>query len=173
MKLLNCVVIASMLVAPLAALAQSTATPVFDQRQANQEQRIQQGAQSGSLTPREAARLERGQDRLQAREDRAKADGVVTNKERAGLQRAENRQSERIYREKHDAQHDFNHNGRVDRPHRPLRRVFFRAPDGGARWSVMRRAATPVLGLYARLPRRSVLKSPIFAITPASGEKNR
>ena len=116
MKLLKTAVISLMLAAPLAAFAQSNATPGIDQRQANQERRIQQGVQSGSLTQPEAARLERGQDRLQAKENRAKADGVVTKQERVQLQRAENRQSERIYNQKHDRQHDFNHNGKVDRP---------------------------------------------------------
>ena len=116
MKLLNTTILSLILAAPLAAYAQSTATPVFDQRQANQEQRIQQGVQSGALTQREAARLEKGQDRLQAKEDRAKADGVVTKQERANLQRAENKQSARIYNQKHDRQHDFNHDGKVDRP---------------------------------------------------------
>jgi hypothetical protein len=116
MKLLKSAILSFMLAAPLAAFAQSSATPVFDQRQANQEQRIQQGVQSGSLTQKEAARLEKGQDRLQRKEDRAKADGVVTAQERKNLQRAENRQSERIYREKHDRQHDVNHDGKVDRP---------------------------------------------------------
>ena len=116
MKLLKSAILSFMLAAPLAAFAQSSATPVFDQRQANQEQRIQQGVQSGSLTQKEAARLEKGQDRLQRKEDRAKADGVVTPQERKNLQRAENKQSERIYREKHDRQHDVNHDGKVDRP---------------------------------------------------------
>lgn len=116
MKLRNSTILSLVLAVPLAALAQATTTPRFDQRQANQEQRIQQGVQSGALTQREAARLEKGQDRLQRKEDRAKADGVVTPQERRNLQRAENRQSERIYQEKHDRQHDYNHNGKVDRP---------------------------------------------------------
>src|SRR5664279_2731107 len=109
MQLLKTAVISLILVSPLAAFAQSNATPGFDQRQANQEQRIQQGVQSGALTTREATRLERGQDRLQAKENRAKADGVVTPQERARLQHAKNVQSRRIYAEKHDRQHDFNH----------------------------------------------------------------
>ncbi|MBL8491990.1 MAG: hypothetical protein JNM82_14510 [Rhodocyclaceae bacterium] len=102
----------------LSALAQATGadTPRIDQRQARQEKRIQQGVQSGSLTPREAARLERGQDRVQALEDKAKADGTVTAKERARLHKAEDRQNRRIHREKHDRQHDFNRDGRPDRP---------------------------------------------------------
>jgi hypothetical protein len=120
MKLLKTVVISIMLVAPLAVLAQATATPGFDQRQINQEQRIRQGVQSGSLTPREAARLENGQQRLQAKEDRAKADGVVTRQESAHLQHAQDVQSRRIYAQKHDRQHDYNHDGKVDRPARAL-----------------------------------------------------
>ena len=121
MQLLKTAVISLILVSPLAAFAQSNATPGFDQRQANQEQRIQQGVQSGALTTREATRLERGQDRLQAKENRAKADGVVAPQERARLQHAENVQSRRIYAEKHDRQHDFNHDGKVDRPARAAR----------------------------------------------------
>lgn len=119
MKLLKTSIATIIFALPLLAFAQST--PKFDQRQANQEQRIEQGEQSGSLTSKEAARLERGQDRLQAKEDRVKADGKVTVRERARLQRAEDRESARIYRQKHDRQHDFNHDGKVDRPARPLR----------------------------------------------------
>ncbi len=104
---------ALVLVAPLLALAQPT--PGIDQRQANQEQRIQQGVQSGSLTPREAARLEQGQTHVQNMENRAKADGVVTAGERARIQNAQDNQSKRIAKQKHDRQQDYNHNGRMDR----------------------------------------------------------
>ena len=93
----------------LPALAQApardpAATPGIDQRQANQQKRIDQGVQSGQLNQREAARLEKGQERVQKMEDKAKADGVVTKKERARLQHAENKQSRHIAREKHDRQ---------------------------------------------------------------------
>jgi hypothetical protein len=103
------------LVLPTLAFAQAN-TPRVDQRQANQEQRIDQGIASGSLTQREANRLERGQQRVDNMENRAKADGVVTRRERAQLHQAQDRQSDRIYAQKHDRQHDYNHNGRVDRP---------------------------------------------------------
>lgn len=101
---------------PLLALAQSPATPRVDQRQANQEVRIQQGVQSGALTGREAARLEKGQDRVDALEAKTKADGKVTAQERARLHQAQDRQSARIYRQKHDAQTDRNHDGKADHP---------------------------------------------------------
>jgi opacity protein-like surface antigen len=79
-------------------------TPGIDQRQANQERRIDQGIASGQLTPREAARLDRQQDRIDRMENKAKADGVVTAKERARLHAAQDRASRNIAREKHDRQ---------------------------------------------------------------------
>ncbi len=94
------------------ALAQTTSG--VDQRQANQQQRIDQGVKSGQLTPNEAARLEKGQDRVQKIEDKAKADGTVTAKERARLHQAQDKQSRQIAREKHDRQRDMNHDGKKD-----------------------------------------------------------
>ena len=44
------------------------ATPRVDQRQANQQQRIDQGVQSGQLTGKEAARLEKGQAQVEKKE---------------------------------------------------------------------------------------------------------
>lgn len=112
--------VATLLVSALAlpALAQTTSTPRIDQRQANQQQRIDQGVQSGALTDREAARLEKGQAHVQKVEDKAAADGKVTVKERARIEQAQDQQSKRIHRQKHDRQHDLNHDGRMDRPAR-------------------------------------------------------
>jgi len=99
---------------PVAAFAQAI-TPRVDQRQANQQARIEQGVNSGSLTPREAMRLERGQQHVANMALRAKSDGVVTRQERGRLHHAQEVQSQRIYSQKHDRQHDYNRNGRVDR----------------------------------------------------------
>lgn len=95
-----------------------TATPRLDQRQANQEARIQQGVQSGALTAKEAERLEKGQEHVQKIEDKVKADGKVTARERERLHQAEDVQSRHIAREKHDRQRDMNHDGRNDRQER-------------------------------------------------------
>jgi hypothetical protein len=112
----------SLLVAVLAAVAlpvlAQTNTPAVDQRQANQQQRIDQGVKSGELTAKEAARLEKNQQRIQKMEDKAKADGKVTPKERARLEKAQNVESKKIAREKHDRQRDRNHDGKMDRPAR-------------------------------------------------------
>ena len=88
----------------LPAFAQTAGTPRIDQRQANQERRIEQGEKSGALNAREAARLEKGQAHVQKMENKAVADGKVTPKERARIQKAQNQQSKKIYREKHDRQ---------------------------------------------------------------------
>ncbi len=82
-----------------------TATPRVDQREANQERRIQQGVNSGQLTQRETARLENQQGRIDRAEDKAKADGKVSAKERAHLGNMQDRASHDIAREKHDRQH--------------------------------------------------------------------
>lgn len=79
-------------------------TPVIDQRQANQEQRIDQGSASGQLNEREANRLNKQQGHINKMEDKAKSDGVVTKKEKARIHHAQDRTSRHIAREKHDAQ---------------------------------------------------------------------
>lgn len=78
-------------------------TPRLDQRQANQQQRIAAGVESGQLTARETARLERGEARLDRHEAAAKSDGVVTRRERVLLHHEADVMSRRIYRQKHDA----------------------------------------------------------------------
>ncbi|NOT22823.1 MAG: hypothetical protein HOP22_08860 [Nitrospiraceae bacterium] len=79
-------------------------TPAIDQRQANQEQRIDQGVASGQLNKREANRLNRQQRHINKIEDKAKSDGVITKKERARIGAAQNRASRHLAREKHDGQ---------------------------------------------------------------------
>ncbi|KJK20900.1 hypothetical protein UB46_30070 [Burkholderiaceae bacterium 16] len=72
------------------------------QRNINQEQRIQNGVANGSLTNREAGKLERGQAHVDRREARAGANGHVGAAEQRGIQRAENRDSRSIYHDKHN-----------------------------------------------------------------------
>ncbi|TSA11925.1 MAG: hypothetical protein D4R74_12375 [Betaproteobacteria bacterium] len=107
-KFNTCIAAIVLAALPALALAQATpatpATPGIDKRQANQERRIQQGVKSGELNAREAARLEKGQAKIQRMEDKAKADGVVTAQERKRIQHAQDVQSKRIAREKHDKQ---------------------------------------------------------------------
>lgn len=74
------------------------------QRNINQQQRIEQGLKSGQLTPREAARLEGEQARIERAEAKAMKDGTVTQEEQRRINAMQNKASQDIYREKHDAQ---------------------------------------------------------------------
>ena len=88
----------------LSIVSMAQSTPNIDKRERHQQRRIRRGVRSGSLTRREAHRLERQQARTHAQEAAAKADGVVTGKERRHLRRREARTSRHVYRQKHDAQ---------------------------------------------------------------------
>ena len=111
MKLKTIIVTLAMATLPGLAFAQTTpATPSdkagarIDQRQANQQKRIDEGVKSGELNKKEAARLQKGQERVQKVEDKARADGKVTKKEAAKIEHAQDHQSARIYSQKHDKQ---------------------------------------------------------------------
>jgi hypothetical protein len=91
--------------ASVGAFAQGGAlTPRVDQRQANQQARIDAGVASGQLNRREAARLEHQQLRIARAERRAKADGVVTARERRELAAMQRSADARIRAQKHDRQ---------------------------------------------------------------------
>jgi opacity protein-like surface antigen len=77
-------------------------TPVIDQRQTNQEQRVDQGIASGRFDEREANRLNNQEGYINQMEEKAKSDGVMTNKERARIVAAQDRAARHIAREKHD-----------------------------------------------------------------------
>jgi hypothetical protein len=76
-----------------------------DHRESNQAGRIDQGAQSGSLSKGEARRLDRQQNRIDKREDHmeSKDNGQLTEADKRRLTRQQNRASRRIYRDKHNA----------------------------------------------------------------------
>jgi len=84
------------------AYAQSAASET--QRNVDQQKRIEQGLQSGSLNTKEAARLEKGEAHVEKMESNAMKDGKMTDAEKARIQNAQNKESQAIYREKHDAQ---------------------------------------------------------------------
>jgi hypothetical protein len=74
------------------------------QRDAEQQQRIEQGLQSGQLNTRETGRLERqeqGIDRQQAHAE--KSGGQLTPQEQARINREQNAVSRNIYNDKHNA----------------------------------------------------------------------
>jgi hypothetical protein len=79
--------------------------PNIQQRMQNQERRIQQGVNSGQLTPKEAGRLQAREAKIKQDEARMKSDGQLTAKERKKLNKELDNASDRIYKQKHDRQH--------------------------------------------------------------------
>ncbi len=113
LKLIAAAALATLIAAPV--FAATDTAPRADARQAKQDARIDQGVASGSLTKREAARLEKGQQHVQNIENKALADGKVTKVEKARIEKAQDVQSGRIAKQKHDRQHDRNHDGKIDK----------------------------------------------------------
>jgi hypothetical protein len=78
----------------LAANAQTTGSEV--QRDVNQQQRIEQGLQNGSLNTREASKLEADQSRINRMQSNAEKNGNLSPAEKARIQRAQNQESRDI-----------------------------------------------------------------------------
>ena len=75
----------------------------INKRQAVQQRRIAEGLEHGTLTPREAANLEKQEARINTLEAKARnSGGGLSPKERAELDRLLNAESHRIYQQKHD-----------------------------------------------------------------------
>jgi hypothetical protein len=94
------VAVSALVVVP--ALAQTTSSEV--QRNVNQQQRIENGLQSGQLSTKEAAQLEKGEANVEKMESKAEANGKLSNTEKQRIQRAQNKESQEIYRDTHNAQ---------------------------------------------------------------------
>jgi hypothetical protein len=85
----------------LGTVAAAGAEPVIG-REARQQARIQQGVQSGEITPLEYQRLEREQAAIEAHRQKAWADGTLSPWEAQHLTREQNRASRHIWRTKHN-----------------------------------------------------------------------
>ena len=73
-------------------------------RQRNQQERIGQGVESGSLTAGETAHLEKQEAAIhhEVKTDRKANGGTLTAQERRQVNRQQNRESRRIYNDKHN-----------------------------------------------------------------------
>ena len=83
------------------ASAQTTGSEV--QRDVNQQNRIEQGLQSGQLSTGEAAKLEKGEAHVDKMEANANKNGNLSPAEKARIQNAQNRESAAINADKHNA----------------------------------------------------------------------
>jgi hypothetical protein len=76
--------------------------PGIERRDARDDQRIHNGMRDGSLTRGEADRLDRGQNRIDRYEARARSDGTVTPSEHNRIDNMQNRESRQIYADRHN-----------------------------------------------------------------------
>ena len=75
------------------------------QRQKNQQKRIGEGIESGQITPREGAKLEKKEAELNREIRRDRKDGKgLTPRERRKINKQQDKLSREIYKEKHDEQ---------------------------------------------------------------------
>jgi hypothetical protein len=81
-----------------------TRAEIDTQRNVNQQERIEQGLQSGELTTKEAGQLERQQGHVDKVETRAMRDGTIGVGEQARIDATQDRASHNIARQKHDEQ---------------------------------------------------------------------
>ena len=82
----------------------AAATPkreeIIDQREVNQQKRIEQGVKSGELTKQETQNLEKREDKIKSDEANAMKDGKMSKKEFKKLEHEENRVSRDIHKKK-------------------------------------------------------------------------
>ena len=98
------IVLAMALACSAAAQAQEQGAAVETQRDANQQERIEQGLQSGQLSTGEAGQLERQEQHIDRQEAHdLKQGGALTPQEKAQINREQNRVSNNIYSDKHNA----------------------------------------------------------------------
>jgi septal ring factor EnvC (AmiA/AmiB activator) len=76
----------------------------INNRAANEQQRIDQGVQSGQLTTKEASHLEKKQARTDKHIAKAEANGKVSKHEARKINKEENKESNAIHEQKHDGQ---------------------------------------------------------------------
>ena len=111
-------ILATLSLAASAALAQTTPAATstasgtavtgasIEQRKDNQQQRIGNGLENGSLTAKEAGKLETQEKKLNVEERNMRQNdgGKLTDADRAKLNSQQNKLSNEIYQQKHDAQ---------------------------------------------------------------------
>lgn len=76
----------------------------INQRQAVQQQRIQEGVQSGQLNKREAFKMQARQNAIAKKEQFYRRDGELSPRERHDLRTDLNQSNRRIHHQKHDTQ---------------------------------------------------------------------
>ena len=96
-------VIAIIVAGAFAAAGSPALAKTIKKRQANEERRIERGAEKGQLTPKEQQRLENQEKVIQQEREDAAADGKVTKRERRDIKHDQKRLSQDIRHKRHNA----------------------------------------------------------------------
>ncbi len=84
-----------------------SASPVLSasvqEREENEQHRIDQGAKKGKLTPQEQERLKNQQEQIEKERQDAREDGKVTKKEKKQIHHDQNQLGQDIHKKKHNA----------------------------------------------------------------------
>jgi hypothetical protein len=114
----------------------TTTTPkrTVNQRRAEQQKRIGEGIENGSLTAGEAKSLEKKESKLGAEEKEMREDdnGKLTAADKAKLKSQENKLSKDIYQHKHDAQHQAKAGGEINERKRNEQRRIGEGVENGS-----------------------------------------
>ena len=84
------------------ALADGPRTDQVVDRDVKQQERVENGLQTGQLTTREAGKIESDEARIDRTEARDLKDGKLSPEEQARINQMQNRTSAEIYRDKHN-----------------------------------------------------------------------
>ena len=88
---------------PVSVKGQPLGAAEETQRDVNQQDRIENGLKSGQLSTGEAAKLEKGEAKIDNLEAKDMKNGPLTAKEKAQIQKDQNQESKAIYADKHNA----------------------------------------------------------------------
>lgn len=96
-------IVVTLAAAALVAAAPSGFAGQIQKRQTRQERRIDQGVESGKLTPREAERLNNQEEIIEKERDQAFEGGKLSRRERRDIRHDQRRASQDIRHKKQNA----------------------------------------------------------------------
>jgi len=97
------IMIATVFIAGLLFFSQTASAGYFKERHQKQKYRIQRGIATGQITPREAKKLFRNQQKIRELRRHYLSDGELSRRERKILEKRVDQRSKHIYRYKHNS----------------------------------------------------------------------
>jgi hypothetical protein len=99
-------VVVALAAAAIAASASSGFAQNIQKHETRQEERIENGVNSGRLTDKEAGRLQNQQEIIHKEREQALEDGKISKRERRDIRHDQKRANKEIHHKKHNARKD-------------------------------------------------------------------